>query len=79
MQYTVIFHGCKTVIYKRKNMLFLLKTLIVCILQKLLIEAALMSTHNLCLEQKQDQRTYGPVNTHLISEPSIRINHTKPD
>ena len=61
MQYALIFQGCKTVIYERKNMLFLLKTLIVGILQNLIIEAALMSTHNLCLEQKQDQRTNGPV------------------
>ena len=26
-----------------------------------------------------NQRTYGHVNAHLISEPSISINHTKPD
>ena len=28
---------------------------------------------------KLNQRTNGPVNAHLISEPSISINHTKPD
>ena len=26
-----------------------------------------------------NKRTNGPVNAHLISEPSISINHTKPD
>ena len=29
--------------------------------------------------RKANQRINGPVNAHLISEPSISINHTKPD
>ena len=30
-------------------------------------------------EHGYNQRTSGPVNAHLISGPSISINHTKPD
>ena len=34
----------------------------------------LSSTHNLCLEKKENQRTNGPVNAHLISCPSKAQN-----
>ena len=31
------------------------------------------------IEKKNHKRTNGPVNAHLISEPSISINHSTPD
>ena len=31
------------------------------------------------MDQNIDKRTNGPVNAHLVSEPSISINQIKPD
>ena len=56
MQYTAIFHGCKNVNFQMKDysifLFFCSKTLIVGTHSNRLIEAVLMSTHNLCFRAK---------------------------
>ena len=62
MQYTAIFHGCKNVNFlMKKNIIFFFvcsKTLIVGTHKNRLIEAVIMSTHNLYLRAKQEKNVY---------------------